>query len=33
VGQVQVRFPSRTVEELSDQITAFGSEVVPLVDG
>ena len=33
VGQVQVRFPSRTVEELCDQITAFGSEVAPLVDG
>ncbi len=33
VGQVQVRFPSRSVGELCDQIAAFGSEVVPLVDG
>ena len=32
VGQVQVRFPSRSVEELVDQIAAFGSEVIPLVD-
>jgi probable F420-dependent oxidoreductase len=32
VGQVQVRFPSRSAEELCDQITAFGSEVAPLVD-
>ncbi len=32
VGQVQVRFPSRTVEELCDQIAVFGSEVAPLVD-
>jgi len=32
VGQVQVRFPSRSVEELCDQITAFGAEVTPLVD-
>jgi probable F420-dependent oxidoreductase len=30
VGQVQVRFPSRTVEELCDQIAAFGSDVIPL---
>jgi probable F420-dependent oxidoreductase len=32
VGQVQVRFPSRSVEELCDQITTFGAEVTPLVD-
>ncbi len=30
VGQVQVRFPSRTAGELCDQIAAFGSEVIPL---
>jgi len=33
VGQVQVRFPSRTAGELCDQIAAFGSSVIPLVDG
>ncbi len=32
VGQVQVRFPSRSVGELCDQIEAFGTEVIPLVD-
>ena len=32
VGQVQVRFPSRSVEELCDQIATFGAEVIPLVD-
>lgn len=32
VGQIQVRFPSRTVEELCDQIAAFGAEVIPLVE-
>ena len=32
VGQVQVRFPSRTVDELCDQITAFGHDVAPLVN-
>ncbi len=31
VGQVQVRFPSRSVTELCDQIAAFGAEVAPLV--
>ena len=31
VGQVQVRFPSRSVGELCDQIAAFGSDVAPLV--
>ncbi len=31
VGQVQVRFPSRSVDELCDQIAAFGAEVAPLV--
>jgi probable F420-dependent oxidoreductase len=31
VGQVQVRFPSRTADELCEQIAAFGSEVAPLV--
>ncbi len=33
VGQVQVRFPARSVGELCDQIAAFGGEVAPLVDG
>lgn len=32
VGQVQVRFPSRHVNEMIDQITAFGAEVAPLVN-
>jgi probable F420-dependent oxidoreductase len=32
VGQVQVRFPSRSVGELCDQIAAFGRDVAPLVD-
>jgi probable F420-dependent oxidoreductase len=32
VGQVQVRFPSRTVQELCDQIAAFAQLVIPLVD-
>ena len=32
VGQVQVRFPSRSVDELCDQIAAFGRDVAPLVD-
>jgi probable F420-dependent oxidoreductase len=32
VGQVQVRFPSRSATELCDQVAAFGSEVGPLVD-
>jgi hypothetical protein len=32
VGQVQVRFPSRHVDELCDQIAAFGDEVIPLVN-
>lgn len=32
VGQVQVRFPSRSADELCDQIAAFGAEVIPLVD-
>jgi probable F420-dependent oxidoreductase len=31
IGQVQVRFPSRSAEELCDQIAAFGEEVAPLV--
>lgn len=31
VGQVQVRFPARSAEELCDQIAAFGEEVAPLV--
>ncbi len=31
VGQVQVRFPSRSVAELCDQIAKFGREVAPLV--
>ena len=33
VGQVQVRFPTRSVEEQCDQIAAFGDEVIPLVNG
>ncbi len=33
VGQVQVRFPARTVGELCDQIAGFGEQVIPLVDG
>jgi probable F420-dependent oxidoreductase len=33
VGQVQVRFPSRSVDELCDQIAAFGAEVTWRVDG
>jgi probable F420-dependent oxidoreductase len=32
VGQVQVRFPSRSAEELCDQITAFGDQVPRLLD-
>jgi probable F420-dependent oxidoreductase len=32
-GQVQVRFPAHSVEELCDQIAAFGGEVIPLVNG
>lgn len=32
VGQVQVRFPSRSAQELCDQIAAFGHDVAPLVD-
>ena len=32
VGQIQVRFPSRSADELCDQITRFGAEVAPLVD-
>lgn len=31
VGQVQVRFPARSAEELCDQIAAFGRDVAPLV--
>ncbi|MGA3147278.1 MAG: TIGR03619 family F420-dependent LLM class oxidoreductase [Acidimicrobiales bacterium] len=31
VGQVQVRFPSRSAAELCDQIATFGREVAPLV--
>jgi alkanesulfonate monooxygenase SsuD/methylene tetrahydromethanopterin reductase-like flavin-dependent oxidoreductase (luciferase family) len=32
VGQVQVRFPARSADEMCDQVTAFGVEVAPLVD-
>lgn len=32
VGQVQVRFPSRSADELCEQVAAFGAEVAPLVD-
>jgi hypothetical protein len=31
VGQVQVRFPTGSVEEQCDQIAAFGETVIPLV--
>ena len=31
VGQVQVRFPARSADELCDQIAAFGAEVAPHV--
>ena len=31
VKHLQVRFPSRTLSELTDQIAAFGSEVAPLL--
>ncbi len=31
VGQVQVRFPTGSREELCDQIAAFGETVIPLV--
>ena len=33
VGQIQVRFPAHSVEELCDQIARFGAEVIPLVNG
>ncbi|MCU1451911.1 MAG: ssuD1 [Acidimicrobiales bacterium] len=33
VGQVQVRLRSRSAAELVDQISAFGAEVGPLLDG
>jgi len=33
IGQVQVRFPAHSLEELCDQIARFGAEVVPLVNG
>lgn len=32
VNQIQVRFRSRSVEELCDQIDAFGTQVAPLLD-
>ncbi|MHB1712124.1 MAG: TIGR03619 family F420-dependent LLM class oxidoreductase [Acidimicrobiales bacterium] len=32
VGHVQVRFPSRSIDELCEQITAFGAEVIPRMD-
>ncbi len=32
VGQVQIRFPARTADELGEQIAAFGREVAPLVN-
>ncbi len=31
IGQIQVRFPSRSADELCDQISAFGEQVIPLV--
>ena len=30
VSHIQMRFPSRSLEELCDQIAAFGEEVAPL---
>lgn len=33
VGQVQVRFPARSADELCDQVATFGRDVAPLVDG
>jgi probable F420-dependent oxidoreductase len=33
IGQVQVRFPAHSADELCDQIAAFGAEVIPLVNG
>ncbi len=32
VTHMQVKFPARSVDELVEQITAFGSEVIPLLD-
>lgn len=32
ITHVQVRFPARSADELVDQISAFGSEVIPLLD-
>ena len=32
VGQVQVRFPSHSADELCDQVAGFGAEVIPLVN-
>jgi probable F420-dependent oxidoreductase len=33
VNHLQVRFPSRGVDELADQVTAFGEQVGPLLHG
>jgi probable F420-dependent oxidoreductase len=33
VSHIQLRFPSRSVDELCEQIAAFGAEVAPLVAG
>ncbi|UQA94790.1 LLM class F420-dependent oxidoreductase [Streptomyces halobius] len=33
VGQIQVRFRSRSRDELVDQMAAFGDDVAPLLDG
>lgn len=32
IGQVQVRFPAHSPDELCDQIAAFGADVIPLVN-
>lgn len=32
VNQIQVRFPSHSLEELCDQIAAFGADVLPLIN-
>ena len=33
VNHLQVRFPSRSVKELADQVSAFGTLVGPLLPG
>jgi hypothetical protein len=33
VDQVQVRFRSRSADELCEQIATFGTEVAPMLEG